>query len=39
LSKKEIDCLIVDAVEQRTVCSVNKEAQAENYSGKKKTIA
>lgn len=37
LSKKEVDCLIIDAVEQRTVRSVNTEAQAGNYSGKKKT--
>lgn len=38
LSNKQIDCLIIDAVEQRTVRAVNKEAQGENYSGKKKTI-
>lgn len=38
LSKKEVDCLIIDAVEQRTVRAIDTEAQAENYSGKKKTI-
>jgi hypothetical protein len=38
LSNKEIDCLIIDAVEQRTVRAIDTEVQAENYSGKKKTI-
>ena len=38
LEDREIDCLIIDAVEQRTVRAVDTEAQADNYSGKKKTI-
>jgi len=38
LKDKDIDCLIVDGMEQRTKRAINNEAQQEKFSGKKKII-
>lgn len=38
LKEKEIDILIIDGMEQRTGRAIDKEAQRDKYSGKKKTI-
>ncbi len=38
LKEKDIDILIVDGMEQRTKRAIDKEAQKDKYSGKKKII-
>lgn len=38
LEDKDIDCLIIDGMEQRTKRAIDNEVQKDKYSGKKKTI-
>ena len=38
LNNNLIDCLIIDAMEQRTKRAIDMDAQKDKYSGKKKTI-